>query len=210
VFWTKNENLSIKSIAVSLSGIFIVCIGLAFNNNSLLGNDPVGIVYDGVRAFFELSRQQLGYVSNFMNVGLLLILFLLGRKYLNLGTFLYLIPYGVFISAGSRIYPFLFPGNALGMRLLAGLVGCSLYYIGISLFVAGDIGVDPFTGFMLTLRDLTGWSIRRSKMTMDVVLTVLGFILGGTFGLITLVTALTTGPAIQFLSARFRKALYNK
>ncbi|MBU3188814.1 hypothetical protein K9O30_06520 [Clostridium bowmanii] len=204
-----SKNLSFKSASISMIGIFAVCIGVSFNNNTLLGNDPVGIIYDGMRAFWGLSYLQLGYVSNFINIGLLLILYLFGRKYLNVGTFLYLIPYGVFISIGSRLYPHIFTSDALGIRLLSGGVGCLLYYIGISLFVASNIGVDPFTGFMLTIRDKTGWSIRRSKITMDVVLTILGFLLGGKFGIITIVTACTTGPAIQFFSGIFKKCIYH-
>lgn len=206
----KKSTITVKKVTLSLIGIFVVCIGLAFNNNTLLGNDPVGIVYDGVRAFFHLSRMQLGFVSNFINVVLIAFLYFFGRKYLNIGTFLYLIPYGTFISIGSYLYPIIFTNDQLVTRLLAGLVGTSFYYLGISIFVASEIGVDPFNGFMLTIRDFTGWSIRRSKITMDVVLTAVGFALGGTFGLITVVTALTTGPAIQFLSGIFKKIFYSE
>lgn len=206
----KKSTITVKKVTLSLVGIFVVCIGLAFNNNTLLGNDPVGIVYDGVRAFFHLSRMQLGFVSNFINVVLIAFLYFFGRKYLNIGTFLYLIPYGTFISIGSYLYPIIFTNDQLVTRLIAGLVGTSFYYLGISIFVASEIGVDPFNGFMLTIRDFTGWSIRRSKITMDVVLTAAGFALGGTFGLITIVTALTTGPAIQFLSGKFKKIFYSE
>lgn len=191
-------------------GIFIVCIGVSFNNNTQLGNDPIGIIYDGVRSIWGLSYLQLGYVSNFINVGLLLIPYLYGRKYLNVGTFLYLIPYGVFISIGSNLYTHIFTSGDLGIRLLAGAVGCLMYFIGISIFVASNIGVDPFNGFMLTIRDNTGWSMRRSKITMDVVLTILGFLLGGKFGIITIFTAITTGPAIQFFSGIFKRCIYHE
>ena len=73
-----------------------------------------------------------------------------------------------------------------------------------------NIGVDPFNGLMLTLRDKTGWSIRRSKITMDVVLIIAGVLLGGRFGAITILTALTTGLAIQYLSQLFSQLLYGE
>lgn len=73
------------------------------------------------------------------------------------------------------------------------------------MFVAADIGVDPFSGFMLTLRDKTGWSMRRSKITFDGALIIMGVLLGGKFGIITILTALTTGTTIQALSSIFRK-----
>ncbi|GKT04095.1 YczE/YyaS/YitT family protein [Furfurilactobacillus entadae] len=204
----SKQQLTPKRILVALTGIFLVCIGVAFNNNTRLGNDPVGIIYDGLRAAFHIPRVQLGMVSNVFNVVLIVLLFLIGRRYVNIGTVMYLVPYGLFISIGSHLYPYLFTNTALLTRIGAGVVGISLYYLGISLFVAADIGVDPFNGFMLTIRDKTGWSLRRSKMTFDGCLMVVGVLLGGQFGVITIVAALTTGPAIQALSGLFQRQLF--
>lgn len=196
-----------KAIALALLGIFLVCMGVAFNNNTQLGNDPVGIIYDGLRTTFHLEQAQLGTVSNYLNVVLIIGLFFMGRHYASWGTLMYLVPYGVFVSIGSALYPMIFTSTTLLGRSLGGLVGISLYYLGISLFVAADIGVDPFSGFMLTLRDKTGWSMRRSKITFDGALIIMGVLLGGKFGIITILTALTTGPTIQALSSIFRKRL---
>lgn len=194
-----------KTIALALLGIFLVCMGVAFNNNTQLGNDPVGIIYDGLRTTFHLEQAQLGTVSNYLNVVLIIGLFFMGRHYASWGTLMYLVPYGVFVSIGSALYPMIFTSTTLLGRSLGGLVGISLYYLGISLFVAADIGVDPFSGFMLTLRDKTGWSMRRSKITFDGALIIMGVLLGGKFGIITILTALTTGTTIQALSSIFRK-----
>ncbi|ARN89260.1 YczE/YyaS/YitT family protein [Levilactobacillus brevis] len=196
-----------KTIALALLGIFLVCMGVAFNNNTQLGNDPVGIIYDGLRTTFHLEQTQLGTVSNYLNVVLIIGLFFMSRHYASWGTLMYLVPYGVFVSIGSALYPMIFTSTTLLGRSLGGLVGISLYYLGISLFVAADIGVDPFNGFMLTLRDKTGWSMRRSKITFDGALIIMGVLLGGKFGIITILTALTTGPTIQALSSIFRKRL---
>lgn len=199
---------TIKRITLAMIGIFLVCIGVAFNNNTNLGNDPVGIIYDGIRVTFGVPKINLGIVSNFINIGLLILLFIVGRHYANLGSLMYLIPYGFFILIGSHLYLTLFPANTQLMRIIGGIIGISLYYIGISLFICADIGVDPFSGFMLTLRDHMGWSLRRSKITFDVVLIFIGILLGGKFGVITLITVCTTGPAIQYLSGKFKK-LFN-
>lgn len=196
-----------RTITLALLGIFLVCIGVAFNNNTQLGNDPVGIIYDGLRTTFNLEQAQLGTVSNYLNIILIVVLFFIGRHYTSWGTVMYLVPYGVFVSIGSYLYPLIFTSTSLMGRSLGGITGISLYYLGISLFVAADIGVDPFSGFMLTIRDYTGWSMRRSKITFDVGLIVVGVLLGGKFGIITILTALTTGPTIQALSTVFRKTL---
>lgn len=202
-----NRRYTPRTVSLAMVGIFLVCVGVAFNNNTQLGNDPVGIIYDGLRATFHLGHAQLGTVSNYLNVGLIIALFLIGRHYASWGTLMYLIPYGLFISIGSFLYPLIFQSTGLMTRVFGGITGISLYYLGISLFVAADIGVDPFSGFMLTIRDKTGWSMRRSKVTFDVALIVVGILLGGRFGIITILTALTTGPTIQALSNIFRRRL---
>ena len=111
------ERFSIKKIILAMIGIFLVCIGVAFNNNTNLGNDPVGIIYDGIRVTFGVSKINLGMVSNFINIGLLILLFLIGRHYANIGSLMYLIPYGFFVFVGSHLYLSLFPANTQLMRI---------------------------------------------------------------------------------------------
>lgn len=204
---SHQRRLTVGKVLVALVGIFLVCVGVAFNNNTLLGNDPVGLIYDGIRVTFHVAQINLGLVSNVINVVLLILLFMVGRHYANVGSLMYLIPYGTFVLLGSHLYRWIFTNDALSTRVLGGVVGISLYYLGISLFICTDIGVDPFSGFMLTLRDYLHWSLRKTKICFDLVLIVIGFLLGGKVGGITLVTVATTGPAIQFLSTRLAKIL---
>lgn len=201
----KPNRFTVKRVSLAMTGIFLVCIGVAFNNNTNLGNDPVGIIYDGIRQTFGVAQINLGMVSNFINVGLLILLFLVGRHYANVGSLMYLIPYGFFVLLGSHLYVLLFPHNTIPARVAGGIIGISLYYIGISLFICADIGVDPFSGFMLTIRDHMHWSVRRTKISFDLILITVGILLGGKFGVITIVALLTTGPAIQFLSDKFSR-----
>ena len=186
----KPNRFTVKRVSLAMTGIFLVCIGVAFNNNTNLGNDPVGIIYDGIRQTFGVAQINLGKV---------------GRHYANVGSLMYLIPYGFFVLLGSHLYVLLFPHNTIPARVAGGIIGISLYYIGISLFICADIGVDPFSGFMLTIRDHMHWSVRRTKISFDLILIIVGILLGGKFGVITIVALLTTGPAIQFLSDKFSR-----
>ncbi|MBM4761291.1 hypothetical protein [Bacillus sp. B15-48] len=196
-----------KKMFFSMIGISMLCIGVAFNNQTLLGNDPVGIVYDGIRITLDYTQAELGVVANYINIALILILLFFGRRYINIGTLLYLIPYGFLVSFGSYLYPLLFDNSIYFQRILGGVVGCTLFFVGLSLFIACKIGVDPINGLMLTLRDKTKWSMKRAKVTMDLCLLVIGVLLGGKFGIITIVTALGTGPAIQYLTQVFEKRM---
>jgi uncharacterized protein len=207
---SDSPRITPRKLFVSIIGIAFVCIGVAFNNNTMFGNDPVGMFYDGIRSTLQYTQAELGVASNYINIGLILLLLVFGRRYVNIGTFLYLIPYGLLVSFGSHSYQILFDNDIFFHRILGGLIGITLYYIGISLFVASNIGVDPFTGLMLTIRDKTKWSMRRAKVTMDLCLIAIGFLLGGKFGIITVITALTTGPVIQYLSQLFETKFFKK
>ncbi|MGJ0707362.1 YczE/YyaS/YitT family protein, partial [Enterococcus avium] len=159
-----------KLTLYSLLGVFSVCIGIAFLNNTLLGNDPIGVFYDGIREFSGFSQPELGKVSNYINIILLVFLFVCGRNYFSVGTFLYLIPYGSFISIGSRVYTWLFVNIDSSFRIIISILGCLLYYFGISLFIACNIGTDPFNGFVFAIQDKIGWSLRKVKISLDILL----------------------------------------
>lgn len=194
---TKNK---ISKILWALFGIMLVSFGVAFNAGTLFGNDPVGIIYDGIRSVANLSPEKLGFVSNFVNYGLIILLLFVGRKYINIGTFVYIIPYGFFVSLGSKIYETCFVQEVFASRLLAAVIGCSFVYIGVGIYIAMDIGLDPFTGVVMVLADKLKWEYQKTKICFDITMIVLGTILGGKLGVITIVTALTAGPCIQAVS----------
>mgnify|MGYP003304406722 CR=1 FL=1 len=60
-----------------------------------------------------------------------------------------------------------------------------------------DIGTDPFTGLVLVIRDRLQKEYRLVKIGYDVTLIVLGTLLGGKLGVVTIITALLGGPVIQ-------------
>ena len=184
----------------ALSGIFFIGTGVAFNAMAHLGNDPVGIFYDGIRNTMGLNQAGLGLASNLVNVGFLCVLFFIGRKYLNVGTLIYILPYGTCVSAGTWLYSKIFLLDTIPVRILASAAGCLLLYFGVGIFIAVDIGMDPMTGMAMVIRDRLGWDFKRGKWLLDGTITIVGFVLGGKLGIVTIVTALSAGPAIQWIA----------
>ena len=150
---TKDKREWLARILLALAGIVLVGIGISFNAASALGNDPIGIVYDGIRNAAGLSSQQLGMASNITNIALLIIVFFTGRRYVNIGTLIYLAPYGLVVSLGGKIYPMIFRTQTLFTQICGAAAGCLLLYIGVAMFIAADIGLDPFTGFVMVIQD---------------------------------------------------------
>lgn len=192
----------ILKTGMSIVGILLVGSGIAFNAAAALGNDSVGIVYDGIRHAADLSPQQLGTASNLVNFALTALVFCLNRHYVNIGTFIYIVPYGLAVDMGGKLYSALFPVQTLAFRILGAAAGCMMLYLGVALFIAADIGLDPFTGMVMVIKDKAGKEYRVVKVGFDIACIVLGVILGGKMGVITVVTAFMAGPVIQFLSEK--------
>lgn len=195
----------ISRLILAVAGIILIGIGVAFNAAAALGNDPVGIVYDGIRSISGFNAEQLGTASNIVNIVLVVFVFLSDRHYVNIGTFVYGIPYGTIVNFGGKIYHAVFHTQTMGVQILGAVIGCTLLYTGVVMFITADIGLDPFTGLVMVLRDKAGKEYRLVKIIFDIACIVIGTLMGGKLGVITVVTALTAGPCIQFLADRMVK-----
>lgn len=199
----------IRKLASAVIGVLLVGIGIAVNNGAGLGNDPVGIFYDGIRNVLKLNYSQLNLASSTVNILLLVIVFITGRKYVNIGTLIYIIPYGLCISVGTSVYSFIPGTDYLIVKILCSTVGCCLLYAGVALFVYCDIGLDPFTGISMVIADASKKPFMYGKWITDIALVGIGFILGGKLGIITIVTMVVGGPMIQFFTKCYQRLSYS-
>ena len=90
------KRIEIRKCFLALLGILLIGVGVSFNAMAKLGNDPVGIFYDGIRNALGLNQEQLGMASNLVNIVLLVFLFFAGRRYLNIGMEYLNITSGIF------------------------------------------------------------------------------------------------------------------
>ncbi len=199
------KKISIPQILAALIGIFFVSVGVAFNNCAGWGNDSIGMVYDGIRVSFGMTGEQLGIASNVVNIVLAVFLFVVARRFVSVGTLVYLIPYGTFVSIGSYLYPVIFASDAVPVRILGSVAGTLLLCLGVAIYIVLDIGVDPFTGIVLWLTDITKKQYKYVKIVFDFTMIILGAIMGGKWGAVTFITAVAVGPAIQFIAGRLRQ-----
>lgn len=201
----KMKKEYISRFILAVAGVVLIGIGVAFNAAAALGNDSVGIVYDGIRSALGLTAQQLGNASDVVNIVLIVLILITGRRYINVGTFVYMIPYGTIVNFGGKLYHKIFLVQTLKIQILGSVIGCSLLYLGVAMYITADIGLDPFTGIVMVIRDRVKKNYRTVKVTFDACCIVVGTLLGGKLGVITVVTVLTAGPVIQFLSERIEK-----
>ncbi len=60
-----------------------------------------------------------------------------------------------------------------------------------------DVGIDPWTALAVIISKKMNKSFRLVKVSLDIMTLILGWIMGGTVGIITLFCAVIGGPVIQ-------------
>lgn len=86
---------------------------------------------------------------------------------------------------------------AVRIALAAGGIACNA--VATAAYVGVRLGPGPRDGLMTGLVRRTGRSVGIVRTTIEVVVVVSGWLLGGTLGVVTVVYALAIGPLVQLL-----------
>jgi uncharacterized membrane protein YczE len=173
-----------------LLGLVLFGLGVALMAEAGLGLGPWEAFHQGIS---RLTGLELGTVSILLGVPILALWWPLGERP-GYGTLLNVVLIGTATNVSLGVLPS-FTGSAV--QLVVMLLGVVTVAIGSGLYLAADLGPGPRDGLMTGLHRRFGWSIRRSRTAVELTVLVLGFLLGGTIGVGTVVFALGIGPLVQ-------------
>jgi uncharacterized membrane protein YczE len=164
--------------------------GVAMMVQGGLGLGPWEALNQGIARQTGLA---IGTVSVLLGIPILALWWPLGERP-GIGTLLNVVLVGLSTNAALTVIPVAVePWAQLGL-MAAGVVTVGL---GSGLYLGADLGPGPRDGLMTGLHHRTGWSIRRARTTIELTVLVIGWALGGTIGLGTVVFALGIGPLVQ-------------
>ena len=81
-------------------------------------------------------------------------------------------------------------------QIVQASLGILLVGVGSALYLTANLGPGPRDGWMTGVQRKTNWPIGRVRVGIEILVLSIGIILGGTFGLGTIMFALGIGPAI--------------
>jgi uncharacterized membrane protein YczE len=174
-----------------LVGLLLFGVGIALMAAAGQGLGPWEVFHQGI------SRQTgipLGTVSIILGVPILL-MWLPLREQPGIGTVLNIILIGVATNAALTLLPTP-PDLAPQLAMMA--LGVVTIGVSSGLYLSTDLGAGPRDGLMTGLHHRFGFSIRRARTGLELTVLVVGFLLGGTVGLGTVVFALAIGPIVQW------------
>lgn len=180
----------LKRLPQVIAGTGLLGLGIAFMASARLGFGPWSVLAEGVSDKAGIS---LGVADILLGIPILLA-WLVIRAQPGIGTVVSALGVGIAINVGSALLPEPGPMWARGVMTSGGVM---LVGIGVGLYVAADLGPGPRDGLMTGLHHRLGWSIRLVRTMIEGLVLLLGFLLGGTVGVGTLLMALAVGSVIQ-------------
>ena len=180
-----------KKILLIFFGINLIGVAVALILESRLGCDPIGLISDGLAHVFSVK---FGIGSFIYNLTMIIIALLVARKNLGTGTIVYGLLSGFFID----FYQMLFSKLTLADRgmivaILTFAVGEILMAAAFAVFMELELGMTALDAFLMKIQELTHIPYAYLKIAMDICLVISGTIMGGAFGVGTIVSALITG-----------------
>ncbi|WP_255771497.1 membrane protein YczE [Pseudarthrobacter sulfonivorans] len=173
-------------------GLAMYGLSLALFIRAGLGLDPWDVFHQGVAGRTGLSIGVVVIIASFV----VLLLWIPLRQKPGFGTLANAVLVGVFADVGLALIPALSHlGGQIGM-----LVGAVLLNgIATACYIGARFGPGPRDGLMTGLARRAGWSVRIARTLIEVVVLGIGWLLGGSVGVGTVVYALAIGPLVQLL-----------
>ena len=190
-------------MAIRLLRYFIFFLGLTFFglgnaiavNVQSLGLHPWEVLNV---ALFQRFGFTIGTWSVMCGLVLVLIVFVVDRKYINIGTFLNALSIGPIMDFFLHLNILPHETEQLWLNLLILLMGIIISGIGGGIYVAAGIGAGPRDGFMLSVSEKTGLSVSWARIVVESIILIIGFILGGPVFIMTFAYTFIQSPVFQF------------
>lgn len=197
-------------VCLLLLGLVIAHLGVTLFLLSDLGSDPFNVLVQGLFRTLQrttgLSFLTHGRVHIFVSVLIALALLVIDRSYVRIGTLLCMLLGGPIIDGFSLLLRPLFaalPGMAPRLVILA--LGCVILAFGMTIVIRSEAGTGPNDLVAVVLSDKLGTRFSLTRVAVDVLFVLVGWLLGGIFGVGTLICAFLVGPAAGFFMPRSEK-----
>jgi uncharacterized membrane protein YczE len=178
-----------------LTGLVLCGLGISLMIAADLGLAPWDVLHQGIS---ERTGIPIGTVAILVGFVLLLAWLPLHEKY-GVGTLCNVVIIGLVIDAVLLLLP---DDAPMGVRVAMLLVGTFLFGPGSGLYIGVRLGPGPRDGLMTAIaaRGHPVWLVRT---VLEASVLAIGFVLGGSVGLGTVLFAITIGPNVHYWLDRF-------
>ncbi len=193
VNWSSEQPFNFKP---KFSTFFFLCFGLSLFGLgegllivSFTGASPWSVLAQGISLNVNLS---IGTITLLISIVVLLLWIPLRQKP-GMGTILNALIIAIMIDLCIKYVPT--PSNYIYQLILA-VISVIMVGIGGGIYLVSNLGAGPRDGLMIGLQKITNFPIAVVRATLEISVVSIGWYLGGTVGVGTLLFAFGIGPCV--------------
>ena len=189
--WRAQSRWDLSPVRILILFVGLIIFGLG---DSLLiqgnqGNAPWTVFAQGLTLKTGMS---IGFATLVISTFVLLLWIPLREKP-GFGTISNIVLIATFIQVGTQIFP---EQSSMSTGILFDLIGIAMVGLGSSLYITCGLGPGPRDGAMTGIHYRTGIRVGRVRLGIELVVLVIGWLLGGTVGIGTALFALLIGQSV--------------
>ena len=188
-----------RRILQLLIGLPLYGAGAALTVDAGLGVDPWTVLAEGLSIRTGIG---VGWMTNILGL-LILLLWIPLRQRPGIGTVANILVVGTAMQVTLWVLP---PITGFLAQLAVLVSGILLVAVASGLYIGAHFGPGPRDGLMTGLRSRFGMPIWAARAGVELTVLVIGWLLGGTVGLGTVLFAATIGPLVHLTLPLFDTA----
>ncbi len=193
LFWSSSKALTatpkLISVVFLIIGLILFGLGEALLIAAGIGVSPWTVLGQGISNVFNLS---IGKATFFISLFVLLCWIPL-RQIPGIGTILNVIIIATVLDYSLVYLP---APEQISLKLIQVIAGILITGFGGAIYLIANLGPGPRDGLMTGLQELTDLPIAWVRSGIELSVIIIGWILGGIFGIGTLLFALGIGPSV--------------
>ena len=222
----------IKKTILCFLSVFITSVGIAMFITIKGGSDAITVWVQGLQKIWQGAfdpAMTYGTMSLYWNIVLLVLAIIFARKHVFIGTFVSALMLGPFINLVEPFFHKLIPSDfsftvaipfvdflkvvlpssvsATVSQILLLILADVVMSAGIGLSVSLRFGQVAINGLLLKISELTGIHFKWLRVGAEAVLMIIGWLLGGVFGVGSVISAAFTGPLTVFWAKVYNHTL---
>lgn len=174
-------------------GLFLFAVGVVITLNANLGVAPWDVLHTGIA---QVSSLTIGRANILMGILVIIIDIILGQP-IGWGSLLNMLLIGLFIDM-LMIADIIPIANSLVPGLIMLFIGMIVNGYAAYVYISAELGAGPRDGLMIVLTKRTNKSVRVVKGFIEILVVIVGFIMGGKVGIGTVILAAFGGFFFQF------------
>ena len=195
----------LRRIVVLILSVTMMGVGVGIFDQIRFGTDPCAVLTLAVsrRIGVEFGHCQLAF-------NLILFLIILAVKEIRrigLGSIANMVILGYAADATTWVINQIHPLTAESMlvKIAVFVPTMTLFLIAVAFYMTVDLGVAPYDAMPQIVAQRFKLPFSIVRMAWDILMIIIGFLLGGVVGVVTLITGFCVGPVVSGIAAKCKK-----